>query len=203
MPLASTFLERSLLLPKIYQIRVLLVVSISSHCLWAVVILKSLLGLSAGPLQDSRGCSIYEHTPLRVFLLTDNLHLLDCSVTCSLLTRTDTDWTCWLAAHTPVQKHEHKFETNSDSSHTVHRQYTAYKQYTAGSPCVKNGRTAASSAAVSWRHYVQEMLSMRFQETAQSEQHWHSNEEIKGLICRKLRSINECTSHWNMPKDGR
>ena len=37
---------------------------------------------------------------------------------------------------------------------------------------------AASSAAISWWHYEQEMLPARFQETAQSEQHWHSDADI-------------------------
>ena len=40
---------------------------IASSCLWAVAILKSLLCLSAGALQESRGCSIYQHTAFRVF----------------------------------------------------------------------------------------------------------------------------------------
>ena len=32
---------------------------------------------------------------------------------------------------------------------------------------------------------------------------WHSDADIEGFICRKLKSINECTSRSNMPKDGR
>ena len=125
-------------------------------------------------MQDSSGYSIYENAAVRVFFATDNLHLLDCSVTWSLLTRTDADWTCWLTADARVRKHKHKFETDSDSGHPVHRSYTAYKQYTASCPwCVNDGRTAESSAAVSWWHHAQEMLATRFQETAQSEQHWH------------------------------
>ena len=45
----------------------------------------------------------------------------------------------------------------------VNRVYTAYKGYTAGcSWCVNNGRTAASSAAISSRHHPQEMLPTRF-----------------------------------------
>ena len=73
---------------------------------------------------------------------------------------------------------------------------------------VNNGRTVASSAAVmtaavSWRHHAQEMIPMRFEETAQSEQPWHSCADIEGFICCKLTSINECTSHLKMTKDGR
>ena len=51
--------------------------------------------------------------------------------------------------------------------------------------------------------YAEEMLPTRFQDTAQSEQHGHSNADIEGFICCKLKSINECTSRSNMPKDGR
>ena len=87
------------------------------------------------------------------------------------LTWTDTDWTCWLRADTRVWKHNHKFETDSDSCHTVHRLYTAYKQYTVGCCCwcVNHGRIAADSAIFSWWQHAQEMLPTRFQETAQSE----------------------------------
>ena len=91
---------------------------------------------------------------------TDNLHLLDCSVSWSLLTQTDADWTCWLIADARVtgREHKHKFETDPDSSHTVHR-YTANKRYTAGCCwCVNHGRTATSSVAISWRDHEQEML---------------------------------------------
>ena len=35
--------------------------------------------------------------------------------------------------------------------------------------------------------YVEEILPTRFQETAQSEQHWHSDADIEGFICRKLK----------------
>ena len=93
---------------------------------------------------------------------------------------------------------QHKFETDSDIGHwhTLHRSYTAYKQYTAGCAwCINDGRTAASSAAVSWRH----LLPTRFQENAQSEQHWNSDADIEGFICRKVKIINECTSRSNMP----
>ena len=46
--------------------------------------------------------------------------------------------------------------------------------------------------------YAEEILPTRFQETAQSEQHWHSDVDIKGFICCKLKSIIECTSHLNV-----
>ena len=51
--------------------------------------------------------------------------------------------------------------------------------------------------------YAEDMLPLRFQETAQSEQHCLSNADIEGFIYRKLKDINQCTSHSNMPKDGR
>ena len=74
--------------------------------------IKFLLCFSAGALQESRGCSLYERTAVGVLLQTDNLHLLDCAVTWSLLTRTDTDWTCWLTVDSRVLKHKHRFETD-------------------------------------------------------------------------------------------
>ena len=127
---------------------------IASCGLWAVAILKSLLCLSAGPLQDSTGFSIYEDTAVCFFFPTVYLHLLDCSVTWSLLTLTDADWTCWFTVDSLGRKHKHKFETDSDRGHTIHRLYTSYKQYTACCTwCVNDGRTAASSAAVSGQHH--------------------------------------------------
>ena len=92
---------------------------IASRCLWAVAILKSLLCLSAGPLQDYRGCSIYEDTAFRVFL-----NLL---TTCTCWTaqwlghcwlwQTQTEIADWQLTHdsAQVQKHKHKFETDSDT----------------------------------------------------------------------------------------
>ena len=57
-------------------------------------------------------------------------------------------------------------------------------------------------SVVSQWHHAQEMLPTRFQETAQSEQHWHSNADIENFFCGKLKSINACTSSSNTPKDG-
>ena len=68
--------------------------------------------------ENSRGCSIYINTAVLV-LSIDNLHLLDCSVTWSLLTLTDVDWFCWLTADARVQKHKHKIETDSDWPHST------------------------------------------------------------------------------------
>ena len=150
--------------------------------------------------QDSRGCSIYEHTAARVFLSCDKLHLLDCSVTWSLLTRTDADWTCWLTADAHVRKHKHKFETDWDSCHTVHRSYTTYKQYTAGCAwCVQRWQNSCILSSRLMTTPCARMLPTRFQETAQSEQHWHSSADIEGFICHQLKIINECTSRSNMP----
>ena len=67
--------------------------------------------------------------------------------------------------------------------HTVHRLYTAYKQYTAGCCCcccIKDGRTAASSASVSWQHHAQEMLATTLRL-------W----QIKPLM-----SASECPCDW-------
>ena len=51
----------------------------------------------------------YMNTQLFTFFWTDNsdLHLLHCSVTWSLLTLTDVDWTYWLAVDVQVRKHKH------------------------------------------------------------------------------------------------
>ena len=75
-----------------------------------------------------------------------------------------TDWTCSLTADARVLKHKHKFETYSDSSHTVQRLYTAYKEYTVGwcSWCVNHGRTAAAIAPIPSQHSAQEILPTKF-----------------------------------------
>ena len=72
---------------------------------------------------------------LAFFSLSDNLHLLDCTVTWSKLTRNDKDWTCWLAADAQVQKHKHRFKHDSDRDSTVHQSCTAYKLYKTGRCC--------------------------------------------------------------------
>ena len=113
-------------------------------------------------VQDSSGCSIYEHTAVHFFcrlatcICWTAQWLGQCWrwLTQTELANSRTDST--VTADSRVQKYKHKFETDSDSSHSGHRSYTAYKQYTAGcsySWYVNNGRTAASSAAVSWRHH--------------------------------------------------
>ena len=120
------------------------------------------------------------------FFLTDNLLLLYCSVTWSLLTQTDTDWTCWLKADARVWKPNSNLKLTQTAA-MPYMLYIAYKQYSAGCCwCVNDGRTEASS-------HAQEMLPTRFQETAQSGQHWHFDAAIKGFICRKLKIIKECT----------
>ena len=182
----------------------------ASRGLWAVAISKSLLCLNAG---FSWLFIIWTHSRSRSFcrlttctvtcwtLLSGFTGLVFCSVAWSLLMRTDADWTCWLTADARVRrKHKHKFETDSNSGHTVDRSYTAYKQYTVVMPwCVNDCITAESSAAVSWRYHAQEKLLTRFEETAQSEQYGHSNADIEGFICSKLKIFNECTSRLNMP----
>ena len=64
--------------------------------------------------------NISTHSLSRFFKMTDNLHLLDCSVTWSLLTRIDTGWTCWRTVDARVRNHKHRIETDSDSGHLVH-----------------------------------------------------------------------------------
>ena len=94
--------------------------------------------LSAGALQESRGCSLYEHTAVCVFL-TD-WQLATAELLSDLVT-VDADWhrlnllTDWLTVDTQVLKHKHIFETDSDRGHPVHPYYTTYKQYTSGSAC--------------------------------------------------------------------
>ena len=73
-----------------------------------------------------RGCSAYEQTAVRVFFSADSLHLQDCI---SDLVTDDVDWrrlNCWLTADTQVRKHKHKFATDSDSGHTIHRLYSVH-----------------------------------------------------------------------------
>ena len=145
-------------------------------------------------------CSVNEHTAVHIFVSTqaDNLHLLDCSVTWSLLTLADKDWTCWLTADTRALKHKHKFVTDWDSGHTVQLPtFSTLLLLLMHQPW----RRAAFSAAISCQQHAQEILpmSVRFQETAQSEQHWHSDAYIEGFICHKLKIITECTSCSNMP----
>jgi len=147
----------------------------------------------------------YINTQLFAFFLTDwklaRTGLRSDAVTWSLLTRTDTDWTCWLTVR--VRKHKHRFETDSDSGHPVHSGYTAYKQYTAARRRWQN--SCILSSRLMTTPYAEHMLPTRFkfQETLQSEQHWHSDADFEGFICRKLKDINECSSRSNMPKDGR
>ena len=83
-------------------------ICIASRGLWAVAIqFRSTAGFSWLFIIWTHSCSL--------FFLTDNLHLLDCSETWSLLMRTDADWTCWLTADARVRKHKHKCETDADS----------------------------------------------------------------------------------------
>ena len=54
------------------------------------------------------------------FFLTDNLLLLYCSVTWSLLTQTDTDWTCWLKADALVWKPNSNLKLTQTSCHAIY-----------------------------------------------------------------------------------
>ena len=130
---------------------------IATRCLWAVTILKSLLCLSAG---FSWLFSIWTHSCSGFFY-----RLTACTCwTAQGLGHTDANWTCWLAADARVLKHKHRFEHDSDSCHTVHQWYTAYKQYTTGRACCvyqwpTKGATAASWC---WPEAEEEVRSVKF-----------------------------------------
>ena len=133
---------------------------IASSGLWAVAILKSLLCLSAGALQESRGCSIYQNTAFRVFF--------NRLTTCTYWTA---QWLghCWRGL-TQTELADWQYEsgnTNTDLKLTQ----TAATQYIRSTlptnstllrlPCVDDGRTAASSAAVSWLHHMRNICYLR------------------------------------------
>ena len=66
-----------------------------------------------------------------------------------------------------------------------------------------DGRTAAATAATSWRHYARQMRPTKFPRscpirTALTFQ-CRVIADIKGIICCKLKIINECTSFSYMP----
>ena len=128
--------------------------------------------------------SLWTHSCFPFFF---QLHLLDCSVTCSLL-MTDSDWTCWLAAEALVSKHKLKFETYS-YSHTTHRLYAAYKKYTAAYCCW------CINHHLAWQYSCNQNAT--YQEAAQSDAltFWC---RPQGFLCSKLKNINECTSCLNM-----
>ena len=176
---------------------------IASLGLWAVAILKSLLCLSTGQLQESCGFSIYHHTAFCVFLnwlttctywtwleqslrsVWHRLNLLTDSRLTSLETQTQIwNWLRQLPPSTPVVHY----------LQTVHCWLPLRQRW-------QNSCILSSSLMTT--PYAEDMLPTRFQETAQSEQHWHSDADIEGFICRKLKDINECSSRSNMPKDGR
>ena len=50
-------------------------------------------------------------------------------------------------------------------------------------PCVNDGKTAPSSAAVSWRHH---MLRLKKCSLLDCEQRWHSDADIEGFIFRNI-----------------
>ena len=96
--------------------------------------------LSAGPLQDSRGCSIYQHTAADSSFIT-NWQLAPAGLHSDLVT-VDANWhrlnllTYHLTVDARVQKHKHRFEYDLDSCHPPSTlEYTAYKQYRTGSAC--------------------------------------------------------------------
>ena len=143
---------------------------------------------------------LWTHSCLR-FLLTDwQLASADCTVTWSLLTWNDTDWTCWLVADARVWKHKHKFETDSDSCNTVHRSYTAYKKYTVGYPwCVNDGQLHPQQPShddtMHKKWYLRDFKKLPNQSSIFRCRHRRS-------YLSQTQSINECTSRSNMPEEG-
>ena len=105
---------------------------LTSCVLWAVEILKNLLCLS----QDSCACSVYEHTPVPVFFSTDNLHLLNCTVTCTPMMLTDADWFAYW------QQMHKSWNTNTNLKLTQ----TAATQYTGCTLPTKSTLLAAAAA---------------------------------------------------------
>ena len=144
---------------------------IASRGLWAVAILKSLLCLSAGPLQESYGFSIYQHTAFRVFL-TD-WQLAPTGLRSDLVTA-DADW------------HRLNLLTDSTSPETQTQIWNWLRQRPPRTPVVHYLQTVHCWLPLRQRWqkscilsnclsrlmttpYVEEMLPKRFQETAQSE----------------------------------
>ena len=128
-------------------------------------------------VQDGCDCSVYEHTAVYIFFSTDNLQLLDCSVTWSLLTLIDTVWTCWLTVE----------QTDSNSCHTIHRLYTAYNKYTAACYCWWVNQLQPQQPSYD---NVMHKIDATYQETAQSKQLWQSDADLKGFLFNKLKIIN-------------
>ena len=145
---------------------------IASHCLWTVATLKSQLCLSAGALQDSPGCSRYQHTAFRVFF--NQLTTCTCwtaqwlghcerwltqtelaDLTDSRLTSPETQTQIWnwlrqLPPHTHVVHY----------LQTVHCWLPLRQRWQ--NSCILSSRLMTTP-------YDEEMLPTRFQETAQSE----------------------------------
>ena len=189
---------------------ILMKTCIASRCLWAVVILKFPLCLTAGFLWLF---GIWTHSWSRFFfrLTTCTCQTAQWLGHCWLwLTQTElADWqqthkSGMATQHSCVHRialptntpHPHKRLQEESRTiplspplpphinahaliHTLHTFYLPFtlllcnnefsinQQYTAGwAWWVNDGKTAASSAAVSWRHHAQEMLPTRFQETA-------------------------------------
>ena len=181
--------------------------SIALCCLRAVAILKYLLCLSVG-----FSCLFIVWTNRSwIFFSTNNLQQqqelepLDCSVTWSLLTRTDEDWTCWLAADSQVRKHKHKFETDSDSGHNC-------------TLPTNSTLLAAAADASTFAEQLPPLLTSYddamhkncylwdFQATAQSEQQWHSDANCwtwNALFVTNSKLSTNAYLVWICPENGR
>ena len=149
------------------QLQIWMETCIASCGLWAVAVLN----ICCVAVQDSRGCSVYEHAAVR-FFWTDNLHLLDClwlGQYWRRLTQTET-------AEARVRKKKLIWNWLRQQPHST--QVVHCLQIVRCWLWLTRQFAAASSAAISWWHYEQEMLPARFQETAQSEQHWHSDADM-------------------------
>ena len=137
-------------------------VKLQVGCLWAVAILKSLLCLSAGALQESRGYSFLWTRSCSFFLTEWQLApagLRSYLVTDSLLRKTDTDWTCWLTVDARVRKHKHRLKLTQTAATQYSRSTLSTNSTLLAAPASNDGRRAASLAAVPWRHH---MLKKRY-----------------------------------------
>ena len=69
---------------------------------------------------------------------------------------------------------------------------------------VKHGTTAGTSASIAEHDdtMYKKFYTQDFWEIARSEQHWHSDAEIKGFSCSKRKIINKHTSSLNIPWTG-
>ena len=152
---------------------------IASSCLWAVAILKSLLCLSA---RFSWLFNIWTRSCSRFFCYWQ---LAPAGLLCDLVT-VDADW--------------RRLNLLTDSRRTtqIWNWLRQLQHHTQVIHCLQTvhcwlplmcQRWENSWILISWWHHAQEMLATRFQETTQSEQHWH-------FQCRHLRLYLSQTQNY-------